>query len=377
MDMFEDDDIFDISDDEMNMQISSSCNPVDDYLIKQLHDVQDRIEQVNKETLNVQSTTKKILLKLYEQCRYFDDNDSSDSDDEWYDENGKPVAKRKKIQIIHEPLLEVTNIWQRIIDDKWVIGVDLKNNSERIIQAPKFYVMIKNENELKGVISLWQMNNNLLWNRITNLSGECEKIAATAVLNLPNFQNTSSFTGFGTIIYQLDGKELQTPIGTFELNASQAADKLLMPRFAPDFDATILAIKAVSIEKIITISLEQEPNCGVKLLEFLERNDFIQVMPDVHMSNNPEIFRHCIFEILSLTDKLIKLRISTRSMAQLNIILHMVGNEFPDTTETARVDKIIDGVIALENELKLKLECDEPTQLLNARIATDLLIPHD
>lgn len=64
-------------------------------------------------------------------------------------------------------------------------------------------------------------------------------------------------------------------------------------------------------------------------------------------------------------------------MTQLNIILHMVGNEFPDTTETARVDKIIDGVIALENELKLKLECDEPTQLLNARIATDLLIPHD
>lgn len=80
--MFEDDDIFDISDDEMNMEISSSCNPVDDYLIKQLHDVQDRIEQVNKETLNVQSTTNKILAKLYEQCRYFDDNDTSDSDDE-------------------------------------------------------------------------------------------------------------------------------------------------------------------------------------------------------------------------------------------------------------------------------------------------------
>lgn len=50
---------------------------------------------------------------------------------QWYDENGKPVPKRKKIQTIHEPLLEVTNIWQRIIDDKWVIGVDLKNNSER------------------------------------------------------------------------------------------------------------------------------------------------------------------------------------------------------------------------------------------------------
>lgn len=53
----------------------------------------------------------------------------------------------------------------------------------------------------------------------------------------------------------------------------------------------------------------------------------------------------------------------------------MLQAEFPDAIETGKQDKIADAVIALENEIKLKLGCDEPTKLLKAKVVTDLLVP--
>ncbi|KAH0533742.1 hypothetical protein KQX54_000237 [Cotesia glomerata] len=133
MDFEEDEDIFEVSDDEPggNKEISCSYNPIDDHLMKQLNDVKDCIANVTNETENVQSLGDKIVKKLYRKCQYVIDSESSDDDDELYDANNEPVIKRKKMtEDFQEPLI-VTDVWQRIIDDKWVIGVNLENNSKR------------------------------------------------------------------------------------------------------------------------------------------------------------------------------------------------------------------------------------------------------
>lgn len=70
-----------------------------------------------------------------------------------------------------------------------------------------------------------------------------------------------------------------------------------------------------------------------------------------------------------------KILIALRSTAQLNILTHMLRAEFPDASETGKPDKVADAMAALEKELELKLGCDEPMELLKAKVVTDLLIP--
>ncbi|XP_053594415.1 uncharacterized protein LOC128667611 [Microplitis demolitor] len=374
MDIDDDEDIFEISDDEStgNKEIPCSYNPIDDHLMKQLNDVKDCISKVKKETENVQSLGNKIINKLYKKCQYVVDDESSD-DDELYDANSEPVIKRKKMTKEYQEPLVVTDVWQRIIDDKWVIGVDLENNSQRVLEKPRLFIMISGERVIKGVTSFWEIINDSLWNRTRELHPESDEIVATAVLDLPTFNDTCQVKVYGTVSYTMDEIQLQAPINFLTLTTTQAIDKSLTPRHAKDLHRSVVAMKAAAIEKIIALPLYGEGR-GIRILSFIESKDFKEILSDVHVSKNPEIFRHCLIEILSV-DNAVTMRISARSTAQLNILTHMLRAEFPDASETGKPDKVADAMAALEKELELKLGCDEPMELLKAKVVTDLLIP--
>ncbi|XP_074100910.1 uncharacterized protein LOC141528649 [Cotesia typhae] len=374
MDFEEDEDIFELSDDEpgTNKEISCSYNPIDDHLMKQLNDVKDCIANVTNETENVQSLGDKIVKKLYRKCQYVIDSESSD-DDELYDANNEPVIKRKKTtKDFQEPLI-VTDVWQRIIDDKWVIGVNLENNSKRELENPRLFIMIPGESGIKGVTSFWETVDDSLWNRTSKLNPESDRITATAVLDLPTFNDTCQVKVYGTVTYKMDEMELQAPVNFLSLTTTQAIDKSLTPRYAKDLHLSVVAMKAAAIEKVIAVPLHADGR-GIKILSFIENKDFQEILNDVHVSKNPEVFRNCLIEVLSV-ESAVTMRISARSTAQLNILIHMLQAEFSDAIETGKQDKIADAVIALENEIKLKLGCDEPTKLLKAKVVTDLLIP--
>ncbi|XP_034947668.1 uncharacterized protein [Chelonus insularis] len=377
MDSFEDDDILFVSDDESPVaEVPCSYNPVDDHLIEQLNNVRDCIQRVKNETINVQSVTKEVIRKLTKTCTYFIDNndDSSGSDCELFDANYEPVVKKKKFDEDLKVLLHVGNVWQRIIDDQWVVGVELQNLSNRVLEKPKLYIMISGQSEIKGVTSFWETVNESLWSKTCELDPMSEKIVGVTVLDLPNFQDTTQVKAFGTVMYTLDGRELQTPISCFSLNISQAVDKSLTPRYATNRNQSVLAMKATSFEKVIIISLDGELGRGIKLLNFLQKKDFCEILPDVHISKNSESLRHCIFEFLSVASTQVILRISARSIAQLNIMLHMLLNEFPDAQEIEKHNKIAEAAITLEKEFESKLECDKPIELLIAKVKTDLLM---
>lgn len=77
MDSF-DDDMFALSDEELPIP-TSACNPIEEYLMKQLSNVQIRIEKTTSDIKDIQETTKHILKSLYSEAQY-GENITSDSD---------------------------------------------------------------------------------------------------------------------------------------------------------------------------------------------------------------------------------------------------------------------------------------------------------
>ncbi|XP_011298955.1 uncharacterized protein [Fopius arisanus] len=371
----DDEDVFALDEEEDEIiEIPQVYNPVDENLIKQLTEVEEQIERGKRQNDEIKLVTDKILEKLHKKAMYYDaDSSGTDTDSERYDEAGVPVLKRqKRKKSVGPPALIVSGVWQRVVDDKWVIGVDLQNTSTRVLVEPTVYVMIKGQRELQGVTCLWEMTEAALWNRIENVTPDVGHKVATVVLDMPSFEDCEVIEGHGVISYEIEGYYLQTPIESFSMTAAQAVDKSMTPRHSAVLEKSVLAIKASSVETTVSIPLGQD--LGAKLMDFMEGNGFNEIFPDVHVSKHTEMLRHCIIEILLGEDD-VNLRISAKSTSQVNIILHLLKTEIPEVTERNKGDKLLEAAIALEREIELRLEGLNLRKILNASIFTDLLIP--
>ncbi|KMQ94810.1 hypothetical protein RF55_5022 [Lasius niger] len=102
MDMSDDEDMFAISDEETSLPTQTApSNPVEEHLLKQLADVQNRIDV----------TTNEIA--------------------ELYTVEGQPILKKKGQRRTNnaEINVEIVSQWQCVLQDKWIIGVELQNVS--------------------------------------------------------------------------------------------------------------------------------------------------------------------------------------------------------------------------------------------------------
>lgn len=80
MDMSDDEDMFAISDEETSLPTQTApSNPVEEHLLKQLADVQNRIDVTTNEIAEVKTATARILNALQWRALYGEDI-SSDSD---------------------------------------------------------------------------------------------------------------------------------------------------------------------------------------------------------------------------------------------------------------------------------------------------------
>lgn len=175
----------------------------------------------------------------------------------------------------------------------------------RILEEPRFYVTVEGQNELKGISTFWSVMQDSEWSKVTALNCDCDLIAATIVMDFPKFTNNTIVKAFGTILYTLDGKQLQAPVNCFKLTAVQAIGKSLTIRHAQSLIPSVLAIRATTIEKTFTISLTKEPNCGMKIFNFLQQHGFHEVFTDIFISNNSDSFRHCLLETVYVTTEII------------------------------------------------------------------------
>ncbi|KAJ8686641.1 hypothetical protein QAD02_022435 [Eretmocerus hayati] len=110
-------------------KIPAKKNPVEEHLVKQLHIAQNQIDQAKSNIELIESVTQKIVQSLTTKAAYRDE-DSSDSDCDLYTTSGEPLIRKKKNDL-HEKqqVLNVLDRWQRIVDNKWVIGVVLENTT--------------------------------------------------------------------------------------------------------------------------------------------------------------------------------------------------------------------------------------------------------
>lgn len=174
------------------------------------------------------------------------------------------------------------------------------------------YVLVEKEPDIRGVTSFWEVLEESLWIRTVEHDPSIPKLVATCVLDLPSFENNDFFDAHGTVAYVLDEKNYQTVVPTFRLTAVEAIDRSLAPRFNGDVEKSVLAIKAISVERIVSICVEKEPGRGARLLKFLGRMGFREILNDVYVANRQESFRHCILEILPCLESEATIRISAR-----------------------------------------------------------------
>ncbi|TGZ37812.1 Uncharacterized protein DBV15_04789 [Temnothorax longispinosus] len=125
-----DEDMFAISDEEASSP--APVNPVEEHLLKQLADVQHRIDVAASEIAETKAITAHVLNVLEWRALYGEDA-SSDSDSELYTAEGVPVAKKQKRSRASSTKnnLGLTFQWQCVLQDKWIIGVELVNRSCR------------------------------------------------------------------------------------------------------------------------------------------------------------------------------------------------------------------------------------------------------
>ncbi|CAL7938875.1 unnamed protein product [Xylocopa violacea] len=329
--------------------------------------------------------TKCTLESLYSQARYGRDI-TSKSDIDLYTADGEPVVKKIKKSMDDKPSesLGFGNFWKRFLFDKWIIGIPLINITTRMLNNIQIYFSFKEDDELYGVSMIWKSENETCWNRSNQILPD-EQAVGTIVLDLPKFDKESFYDVYGTILYEIDEKQYQTPLPVIRLTIEDIMDSNCQVKILAEdvfliqtknlksyIIPVILTLKSTSVEKVVDVRIKENPKRKGRLLRFFSEKSFYEICPDINISC--ECLTYCLIEILYDNEGKEKLRISARSSQQMNVVLQLLRDQFSDMIIEEDIN--IRAAKALIEELKLYLRDEaSTTERQIARMRTDLLIP--
>ncbi|XP_020300100.1 uncharacterized protein LOC109863865 [Pseudomyrmex gracilis] len=378
-----DEDIFAISDEDFpSMQVVQS-NPVEDHLLKQLADVQSRIDFVKNEIAEVEVTATRVLKSLQWRELYGEDVDS-DSDGDMYTAEGTPVIKKNSKT---DPKIPKTNLvvaaqWQCILQDKWIIGVELLNKSCCTLLNLRYYPYVRDEAEIYGESVFWKNNKNFHWERTSFITPECSMVAIV-VLDLPRFDRQPVVECWGMIAYKIDEMSYQLPVPSMRLTIAETFANSCMTFLNGNERVVLLALKSTcNTEKIITLRLkdnEKKYDAHYRreaLCYFLTSRTFEQLYSDVFLVQKHNSLMYCLVEVQSIDASETRIKICVRSINQLNIILHCLRDQFPkdDVIVEDEVDDCVEAAMALIHELEVIRDKKSVFEIQEAKVITDLLI---
>ncbi|XP_078040194.1 SET domain containing 8 isoform X4 [Augochlora pura] len=370
MDTFEAD-MFDLSDQDLPVE-TSKYNPIEEHLMKQYSDVQARIEKTINDIKDVHDTTRRVQKRLQDQAQYGGDI-TSDSDSDMYTINGQPVvAKKQQGTKKRDQILIVQSSWKRILWDKWIIGVVLRNASTQILYDPQFYIDIKGSSEVSGSSSFWSFVDSSFWCRTDTIQSR-KKVVATVVLDLPKFDENRVYDVYGTVLYEVDEKQYQTSVPCVRFSIEEMIENSCGIKFTNNAEQYILTVKSMSIEKVVDIEIEQRLGHEEQLLTCLAYLSFKEICSRVYSVETSGCLMFCLIEILSLNEGRARLRIFSKSSCQMNIILRVLRDQFPHMTVQDN-DNCVHAAMALLEELKLYVRNGSTLEQQMARVKTDLLI---
>ncbi|XP_058795954.1 uncharacterized protein LOC131666902 [Phymastichus coffea] len=360
---------------------TSQINPVQEYLSIQLNAVQSQIDQTVNNIEIIDSVTKEILSNLSNQAAYRADElfDLTDSDNDLFSSTGEPVIKNRKKKrrnkiFEKQRVIVVKDVWQRIVDDKWVIGVVIKSTTTCVLKEPTLYMCpIGHEDNCSGISAFWTLDNGL-WLLAEDIDS-MEELVATAVFDLPPFDaDNTCHEVHGTIFCEFDGKLFQTPVPSVKLEPIAVVDGSCAVDF-DQFKFSILTLKALSVDKVVVLPMNPNSNTGKRLMKFLETYAF-QEIDKVCVVRDIGSLQYCILEVLQTTDDGdLKIFLSARSAGQLSTMVQLMREDFPELIDLEKQQMLDDAAEVLCEELQLYLTCDDEAKLQRARVKTDLLIP--
>lgn len=349
-------------------------NPVEEHLTIQLNCIQNQIDQINSNIEVIKSVSENTLKNIASRAVFKEDS-SSESDNDLYTSNGEPIIKKRKKSKYYEKtkVLQVHNVWQKVVDDRWIIGVELESTASFVLQDPTIYICQKGKDSYSGVSVFWSFINKF-WFPTESIDSK-GKVVATAVLDLPIFESTSEIQAHGVIFCEHDDKSFQTPLPNIQLLVKSTIDNSLSLNFDEKGDAEIslLALKVISIDRAFVIPATGNP-LAPRIIQFLKKYEFEEIC-NVCILLNFGSLQHCVLEILPAEDGDLQVFISARSQAQLSAVIQLVKKEFPELLDLEEQQSIDEAAEALREELKCYLSSSDPANIQRARVKSDLLIP--
>ncbi|KAL7286137.1 hypothetical protein TKK_0019580 [Trichogramma kaykai] len=258
------------------------------------------------------------------------------------------------------------------------IASDLALARIPVLKNPTMYICTKDKSRdsWHGLTAFWMLVDDTYWYPSEEVNPE-EHIVATTVLNLPNFLNVSSIEANGTIFCEFDDKLFQTRLPVIRLDVQDTVNgrctiDLDDPQDAP---FSILALKAISVDRVVLLPVQTNSNTGKRLIDFLDEYNFKEVCK-VCIVRDAGSLQYCLIEVLPAEDTTdIRLLISARSEAQLSVVVQLMIEAFPELLDVEKQQALDEAAEALRKEMELYLTCNDTVQIQRARVTTDLLIP--
>lgn len=348
-------------------------NPVEEHLNVQLNCIQNQIDIINSNIEVVKNVTGNTIKSVAAQAIYNEDS-NSESDNDLYTSNGEPILKKRKKKYEKSKVLVIHNTWQKVIDDKWIIGVELENTMSCVLKDPTIYICLKDgKNAYTGVSVFWflvenQTSEKQFWYPTNEIY---DKVVATAVLDLPTFDSVSQIETHGIVICENDDKLYQTPLPEMILTVENTVNGSLSINFdGNDAENSLLALKVISIDRVFIIPGADEKSLR-KFLKTYEYDDICNVCILRKLGS----LQNCILEIYPPQFDDLQVLISARSEAQLTAVVQLLKKEYPEVFDPEKQQMIDEAAEALEEELKCYLNLSDKAAIQRAKVKSDLLIP--
>ncbi|KAL6262680.1 hypothetical protein P5V15_005473 [Pogonomyrmex californicus] len=246
------------------------------------------------------------------------------------------------------------------------------------------YVLSTLDEEISGESTFWKLEEECSFHSERISSIQPGAAVATMVLDLPTFDQKSVVECWGIISYKIDETQYQIPVTPIRLSIAETINSSCMKFLNENEHGAILALKGTSIvEKIVNIqfSKNEQDNrdenraSNKKLFHFLTTRTFAKIYGNVFLIKEHGSLMYCLIEVLLIDVNEANIRIFARSVNQLNIILHLLQDEFSNVTVVEETNECIEAAMALIHELEMIRDKKSIREIQEAKVITDLLIP--
>lgn len=247
---------------------------------------------------------------------------------------------------------------------------------------PRYYPsVLPTRGEISGASAFWKLRGERFFYSEKINAIQPGAVFATMVLDLPAFEQEPVVKCCGIISYEIAETQFQIPVPPIQLGIVDTLDSSCIKFLDKNECGAILALKTTSTaEKVVNVRFSRDDRDdanepGDKFFRFLTARLFAKIRDNVFLMKEHGSLMYCLLEIRSIDADEASIRTFARSVSQLNIILHLLQDEFPSVSVAEETDDCVEAATALIRELEMIRDKKGTRVIQEAKVITDLLIP--